>query len=332
MLHRFILFVISILFISTGAVAQKLSAKTPEHLRYYFVFRQLSLLNQKAVAAERKGEDGSRYRLHYKKFAQLNDHQMSQLDQIANECLREVAVYDGRVKQLVNEARARIAGGKLEPGVSKPEPSAELKQIDAERDQIIRRAYSRLLSAFGEVEFKRFNERIERSIRINPIQVGARRGETREHPTLANEEAKVNGISMIQEVDGIVQLYTATLLDATVYQFYDAAVVGAIYEGNPPVFKGEAGQFEGMIAEVLLTIPALPATEYFGLGDHYVIPYYYFGELGWYDPYCFSQTLPLQHPGEMTWFAPCNCTCYSFGPYIYMGSTIDGIITQGAQQ
>jgi hypothetical protein len=332
MLQRFILFAISIVFISTGAAAQNPSPKMPEHLRYYLVFRQVSLLNEKAVAAERKGEDGSKYRLHYKNFATLNDHQMSQLDQIANECLREVAAYDGRIKQLVNEARARIAGGKLEPGRPLPEPSAELKQIDAERDQTIRRAYTRLINAFGETEFKRFNERIEKSVRANPTQVAARAGETREHPTLANEEPKVSGITMIQEVNGVVQLYTATSIDVTVYQFYDAAIVGSIYEDNPSVIKAQAGQFGGMIAEVLLTTPAVPATGYVGFGEHYVIPYFYFGLPGWYDPYCFSQTLPLQHPGEMTWFAPCNCPCYVLNQYIFLGYTFDSIITQGAQQ
>jgi hypothetical protein len=331
MLRRSVLFAICAVLLSTGSMAQNPSPKTPEYLRYYFAFRQLSLLNQKAVAAERKGEDGSKYRLHYKNFALLNDRQMSQLDQIANDCLRDVAAFDTRIKQLVNEARARIPGSKLEPGVPLPEIISELKQIDAERDRIIRQSYTRLIDAFGETEFKRFNEKIEKSVRVNPVQVGARGGEPLGQTTLANQEAGVNGVSIIQEVDGAVQLYAATLLDAAVIAFYDAGIVGSIYEGNPGVRKALAEGFGWQIAEVVVTTPALPATEYVGLGDHFVVPYYYDpAGGGWYDPYCFSRRYePIPHLGEMTWLVGPECAGYSLTPYIYLGTTYDSIITQG---
>jgi hypothetical protein len=331
MFKRSILFATCVVLLSTGALAQNPSLKTPEHLRYYFVFRQISLLNQKAVAAERKGEDASRYRLHYKNFALLNDRQMTQLDQIANECLRDVAAFDTRIKQLVNEARARITGAKLEPGVPLPETTAELKQIDAERDRIMRHAYARLNDAFGESEFKRFNEKIEKSVRVNPVQVGARASGLLDHPALANQEGRVNAVSMIQEVDGIVQLYTATSLDAPVYLFYDAGVEGGIYEGDPLEIKALAGMVGLMIAEVLVTTPALPATEYLGLGAHYVVAYYFDATNGgWYDPYCFSRNYePIPHLGEMTWLIAPQCSSYVLNPYIYLGATYDTLISQG---
>jgi hypothetical protein len=325
MIQRFILFAISILFISTVALAQKPSAKTPEHIRYYFVFRQLSLLNQKAVAAERKGENGSRYRQHYKKLAQLNDGQMSQLDQIANECLRDVAAYDDRIKQLVSEARAGIPGRRLKPGVPLPKASAELKQIDAERDGIIRRAYARLIDAFGETEFRRFNEVIEKSVRDTPRQVSAREGGPRENLMLSNPVTGITSVSIIQEVDGTVQLYAATSLEAEVYLFYDAGIVGGIYEGNPPVIKAQAESFGWMIAEVMLTSTALPATEYIGVGDSFVVAIFYDGQRGWYDPLCLSRPY-CDFP-----YPVCDDTCYLLSPYIYVGSTYDSIITQGQQ-
>jgi hypothetical protein len=329
MFRRFIMFAISVLFLSAGVVAQNLSPQMPEHLRYYFVFRQLSLLNQKAVAAERKGEDSSKYRLHYKNFAKLSDRQMSQLDQIANDCLREVASYDDRIKQLVNEARAGLQGRKLEPGMPAPEPSAELKQIDAERDRVIRRAYTQLIDSFGEREFRRFNERIGKSVRVNPIQVGARKGESREIPAVASEAGMVNGITMIQEVDGNVLFYTVTILDALTYFYYNSATVGSLYNGDTNSLIYSADALGGEIAEVMATIPALPNTTYVGLGQHYVVSISYVEPYGWFNPFCFGyDDFPLPDVGERT-FTGSEGQCYSPTPYIHLGYTLKSIVTQG---
>jgi hypothetical protein len=322
MLKRSILFVISVLFISTIVVAQNPSPRTPEHIRYYFVFRQLSLLDQKAVAAESKGEDGSRYRQHYKKFALLNDHQMSQLGQIANECLREVDAYDARIKQLVNEARAGIPRGKLEQGAPLPEQDAELKQIDAERNKIMRLAYTRLIDAFGETEFTRFNERVEKSMRVSPRRVGARKNGPREIPTIATEGELVNGVTIMQENGGNILFYTATILDAAVYVYYDGIVQGTVYADNTLIYSDIA--VGGPIVELMATIPAVPATVYTGFGDHALSAIYSYPN-GWLDPYCFSMWFPL--PCEFR----CDPPCYTLSRIIYLGYTSDSITTQSGQ-
>jgi hypothetical protein len=143
-------------FLFISAAAQNPSVKLPEHVKYYFVLRHIALLNQEAAEAERKGEDSTKYRQHYKNFAALKDGQVGTLNQIAADCLREMVPLDARVKQLVSESRAKLPGGKLEAGQPFPQGSSELKQLDAERDQVMQRAYARLRESFGEVEFKRW--------------------------------------------------------------------------------------------------------------------------------------------------------------------------------
>lgn len=334
MLQRVVLLAFSVVLMLTGAMAQNPSPKTPEHLKYYFVFRQISLLNQKAVAAERKGEDGSRYRLHYKKFALLSDRQMSQLDQIANDCLREVAGYDARIKQLVNEVRARIPGGKLEPGRPLPKPPAELRQIDAERDRVIMRAYTRLLDAFGETEFRRFNERIGKSVRINTSQIGARESGSREIPVLPGEwQATVYGVSIIQENGGTVLLYSATSIDGPGANAYDCIAIGSIYETDFSNLKSQGTVIGWPIAEVMISTPALQGTAYAGVGDHMVNAYISWPNGSWYDPACLSVIFdqPILD-NERTWFGcGCNCPGTTPNPLIYLGMTIDNIITLSGQ-
>jgi hypothetical protein len=331
MFQRFILCAISVLFLLTGAMAQNPSPKTPEHLRYYFVFRQLSLLDQKAVAAERKGEGGTKYRQHYKKFALLNDHQMSQLDQIAKECLREVAAYDARIKQVVNEARAGIRAKKLEAGTPLPEPSAELKQIGIERDRIIRRAYRRLLDALGETEFKRFNEVIEKSVRVNTAQIGGRESVSRENRTIVPVGGMVHGVSMIQEADGNVLLYTATELDYATYTYYDGGIDGLIFNANTDALLAELIVVNGPTAEVIVTIPAIQGTSYLGYGGHFLVPVIYNSAHLYYDPYCFSRACnPSTGGSEMT-FTGCGSDCSVFRQVIPLGVTLGSVTTQNVQ-
>jgi len=175
--QRFVLLTIAMVTLMIGAAAQNPTpTKPPEHVRYYFVFRHLALLNQKAVEAERRGEDGKEFREHYKNYAKLSDTQMNQLNQAATDCLRDLAPLDARIKQLVTASRARVPDRKIAPNSTPPEPPAELKELDKERDQIMRRAYTRLREAFGEVEFSRFAGVIEKSVRLSATPGGARAG------------------------------------------------------------------------------------------------------------------------------------------------------------
>jgi hypothetical protein len=331
MFQRAVLFAIGIVFLTTGVLAQNPSAKLPEYRRYYFVFRQIALLEQKAVAAEKRGDDGSGYRLHYQKFASLDDREMSQLNQIASDCLRDLAPLDDRVKELIAEARAKVQANKFAPGVSSPTLSATVKQIEASRDQIIRQAYARLLAAFGEAEFKRFGEMIDKSMHVKEMGVGASERGASESPTFAPEGGVVRGISMIQELDGEIRLYTATELDFQTALYYNAIVDGLIFNKDTGDLLSEFAAENFPIVELIVTAPALPATNYIGYGEHAVRTIFP-GDAGYKDPFCFS-LLPIPiFPGgpevQIVGFLPGQCFLPIIAQQILiLGITVDSIST-----
>lgn len=328
MLQRCMLFALGIVMFSTVAFAQNPGTNLPEHLKYYFVFRQLSLLNQRAVAADMKGEDGSRYRQHYKNFASLNDLQLEQLNQIANECLQDVALYDARIKQLVDVKRAEILGNKYKPGALLPAPSEEEKQIGIERDQAIRQAYKRLIDAFGVNKFKLFNEKIEKSIRIKTTQPAVSNISPRDITSDCTEQGTVHGISMIQADDGNIVFYTATEVDYVTYLYYDGGIEGLIYKDNS-VLSSEAAK-GGPITEVILTAPLTQETNYDGYGLHFLIPIYASAPPYYDDPLCFSTNPPNPEGSEAT-YVGCKGGCQVVTPSISLGYTLDKISAPSGQ-
>jgi hypothetical protein len=190
MLQRIIVGSLCIILLMTVSLAQNPPQKPAEHWRYYIVFRHISVLNQKAADAERKREDSSKFRQHYKNYAALSELQANQLNQIANDCLSEVAPLNERIRQMVAESRAKIPGGKLVPGQPLPQSNPALKEIDSEREAVIRRHYMRLRETFGEAEFKRFNVVIEKSVRLNFTPVGARESGPRKPPMATEGSTK----------------------------------------------------------------------------------------------------------------------------------------------
>jgi hypothetical protein len=188
MSRRLILVGLSFFLLAPIALAQNPPTRPLEHVRYYLVFRHLAILNQKAAEAERKGEDSTKFRQYYKNKAMLSDQQASQLNQIANDCLREVGALDSRIKQIVSESRAKFPGGKLDTSAHRPEPTAGLREIDKERDLVMRRHYTRLRAAFGEVEFIKFNELITKTVRADYLPPGVRESGPRKPPQPAGTQ------------------------------------------------------------------------------------------------------------------------------------------------
>jgi hypothetical protein len=190
MLHRIIIGSLSIILLATVSLAQNPPQKPAEHWRYYIVFRHINVLNQKAADAERKGENSSKFRQHYKNYAALSTLQASQLNQIAIDCLSEIAPLNERIRQMVAESRAKIPGGKLLPGQPLPQSTPALKEVDSEREAVIRRHYMKLRETYGEAEFKRFNEVIEKSVRLTFTPTGARGSGPRKPPVTIEGSTK----------------------------------------------------------------------------------------------------------------------------------------------
>jgi hypothetical protein len=136
----------------------------PRAVLYWLMFQHIKTLNSMAEKLEAENKDGRPYRDHYKINAKLDDMQMVQLNQIVEDCYRDVSEMDRRAKALIDEARARVPGGKLEPGQIPPSPPAQLKEMQKERDAMVEGAYNRLRETFGMKEFERFNKFVNEKV------------------------------------------------------------------------------------------------------------------------------------------------------------------------
>lgn len=87
----------------------------------------------------------------------LPDNQIRALDEIAASCLQEVDELDARARSIIEAARARYPGGVIPRGQHLPPVPPELPVMQQQRNAALLRGRTRLLAAFGEQEFNRFD-------------------------------------------------------------------------------------------------------------------------------------------------------------------------------
>jgi hypothetical protein len=150
--------------IQTTAGNQFQPKHLPQHIGYWVMFHHIALLNRQADEAESRGEDGSKYRLRYKKFANLNDPQSKLLTTIALDTYKQVMETDAKAKQLVAAIRARTPEGRLLAGEKLPVVPAELKELQGQRDGIIEFGYAKLRQGYGDSAFARLDKFVDRHI------------------------------------------------------------------------------------------------------------------------------------------------------------------------
>ncbi len=148
------------------------SDEIPEHVVYGQIFRHLKELHEKADDEERQGRDGAHLRKLYKEMAKLDDRQAALLDEVAAEANGEIEKLNKRAMKIIGELRAKHPEGKLAPGEQPPAPPAELAELSAKRRNRIDEARERLRSAFGEEEFKRFNEFVRQRVKPGIRRLG----------------------------------------------------------------------------------------------------------------------------------------------------------------
>lgn len=127
-------------------------------------------------------------------------------DQIADDCMKKVTELDKRAMQIIAAHRAANRSRNVAPGDSRP-PPAELPPLERDRNNVILSAIEQLRVAFGDAEFKRFDEYVrnqgdgKRAVLSSankkplPIQVTItlfdRDGETTRNQFAANERVIV---------------------------------------------------------------------------------------------------------------------------------------------
>lgn len=151
----------------TASLTPHRNAAIPPSVLYRQMFHHIALLKQKAEEQESKGQDGSSLRTLYKHSAKLTDNQAKALDEIASDCESKIAKLDKRAKQIQDEFRALHPGGKLNPSEQPPQPPAELKGLQAEREAVILQSRDRLHAAFGEEGFQQLEQFVQRNIADN---------------------------------------------------------------------------------------------------------------------------------------------------------------------
>jgi hypothetical protein len=154
------------------AAAPQPSAEVPKQIIYGILFREITAYRKKADELSRNGEDATALRNHHKEKLKLTDEQSAELDRIVAESSRETEKLDGEAKRIIDAARARHPGGRIEAGESLPPPPPELGALQRQRDAVILAARGRLRSVFGEGEFNRIDDFLQQDIssKMKPVQ------------------------------------------------------------------------------------------------------------------------------------------------------------------
>lgn len=131
---------------------------------YEAMFRHRGFLKKKAQEIEQSGNDGRDLHGFYKRHANLSDQEDALLDEVASDCNRKLEELRARAKQIIDEARARTSGGRLNDGETPPPPPAELEALQRERETTVLQARERLQRGLGQAAFNRLDEFTQRQI------------------------------------------------------------------------------------------------------------------------------------------------------------------------
>jgi hypothetical protein len=132
-----------------------------EHTVYRMLFHHVFVFNREANEAERRGNSASAhaFRTAFGQNAGLGDERVKVLNELAEECEREVQEQDAKAKVIIDARRAQHQQtGQILP------PSPELEAMQRERNAIILRYRDRLRAAFGEQEWGRFQEFVRQHV------------------------------------------------------------------------------------------------------------------------------------------------------------------------
>ena len=135
----------------------------PAEERYFILFRRLvtsPAQNQTSEQAERRGARPN-YRAMFQRNAHLSDEEARALNQIADDCMQKITELDKRARQIIAGYRTDNRSRNVAPGDPLPPPPAELSQLQQERNNLIVAAVEQIRIAFGDTEFKRFDEYVK---------------------------------------------------------------------------------------------------------------------------------------------------------------------------
>ena len=130
---------------SAVSTAPQQRAGLPEHVRYYFLFRHLSVIKETPAATRFQDKAG------------LNYGQLQALTSIAINNEREVKRLDEKAKIIIDAFHEQYPPGRLPSGVVPPALPQEINVLQQQREATILRYREQIRRMLSEEEFARFD-------------------------------------------------------------------------------------------------------------------------------------------------------------------------------
>lgn len=148
---------------ATSAQTQQ-TRPVPENAVYNEFFYHVNFLRKKAAKEEKAGKEAGQLRAFYKRQAKLDDAQNEKLSKAASDLERELDLMDAKARKVIDKFRADVKALDIKPGEKMPEPPAQLKTMQAERDALVMRAKENLRANLGDEAFGRLDQYVRQNI------------------------------------------------------------------------------------------------------------------------------------------------------------------------
>jgi hypothetical protein len=133
----------------------------PQHLVYRALFRHVAHLDEAAAKEDAAGRNGDSLRSYYKHSAALSDRDEASLKRIATECNNVVRALDQKSQQIILRVRSSYPNGRLMSRSALPALPQELKDLQVQRDGLIKGHIDRLKQALGDEASLKFDEFVQ---------------------------------------------------------------------------------------------------------------------------------------------------------------------------
>lgn len=147
-----------------AATQPQASQPAPEHAVYNEFFYHVNFLRKKADKEEKGGKEAAQLRAFYKRQAKLDDAQNEKLSKAASDLERQLDLIDAKARKVIDKFRAGVKAMDIKPGQKMPEPPAQLKTMQAERDALVMRAKENLRANLGDEAFGRLDQYVRQNI------------------------------------------------------------------------------------------------------------------------------------------------------------------------
>lgn len=149
---------------ATPQQAQPAQQPAPAHAVYNEFFYHVNFLRKKAAKEEAAGKQAGLLRSFYKRQAKLDEAQNGLIDKTASDLGAALERMDEKARKIILKFRADVRAMDIKPGQRPPDPPAELKAMQAERDALILRARDGLRASLGGEAFGRLDQYVQQNI------------------------------------------------------------------------------------------------------------------------------------------------------------------------